>query len=301
MPKSILITGGSGLIGSLLTKILKEAGYEVRWLTRNISSDTLVKQYKWNIEKGSIDYESVIDVEAIIHLAGASVAGHKWTKKYKKVLFTSRINSCNLLFEACVKTNSWPSTFICSSAIGYYGNDSGSVWKKESSQFGNDFLANLTKEWEDVSKKFTGKSRVVNFRTGIVLSPDGGSLDKMLPIIKLGLGSPLGKGDQYMSWIHENDVVNAYKFAVENTIEGPFNLVAPDPVTNKKFMKTLASVLKKPFFLPAVPSFVLKMVLGKMSVIVTGSTRASSEKLVESGFIFEYSELETALRSLKLK
>lgn len=302
MPKSILITGGSGLIGKALSEELISSGYEVRWLTRKVDSNSAIKQFEWDVVNKKIDPNAAKDVFAIIHLAGASVAGNPWTRSYKKVLKDSRIDSCNLLLKACEEADHYPDIFISSSAIGYYGENSGDDWQYEGQEAGEDFLAKLTYDWEKVTEQFLGKvNHLIRFRTGIVLSDNGGTLSKMLPPVKMGLGSALGSGKQFMSWIHIADVVNAYKYALEKSLDGTFNLVAPNPVRNKEFMKELAKVTNRPFFLPNVPSFMLKWVMGEMAGIVLGSIRASSNKLSEQGFPFIFEDLSSGLNDLLKK
>lgn len=297
--RCILITGGTGQIGRALTASLIDNGHEVRWMSRTVKNSESVAQFEWDIKNHTMDPEALKGVDTIIHLAGAPINGKRWTKEVKKELRDSRINSTQLLFDTCKSTSTWPKYFLGGSAIGYYGYDSGSIWKKEGSRFGDDFLATLVKDWESTANQFSEEGVSVSLlRTGIVLTMDGGALVEMSGPVKWGLGSPLGKGDQYVSWIHMEDEIGAIVHILENNLEGPFNLSAPDPATNKELMRAIAKVLNKPFFLPPVPSFIIKLIVGEMASAVLGSCRTSSEKLLESGFVFKFPELNPALTDL---
>ena len=300
MSKTVLITGGSGLIGKTLTENLQEMGHTVRWMTRRVDPDNSVDQFHWNVEEGRMDENALAGTDVIIHLAGAPINGKRWNPKVKKELRDSRILSTRLLFETCKHTGQFPTHFISSSAIGYYGYDSGSIWKKEESRFGDDFLATLVKDWEAEAKPFAEFCSVSKLRTGIVLTPDGGALVEMSRPVRWGVGSPLAKGDQYVSWIHIDDLISSIIHIFNNQLEGPFNLSAPEPATNKELMQSIAKALKKPFFMPAVPGFVIRTMVGEMASAVLGSCRTSSEKLVASGFQFQYGDLKVALRDLLL-
>lgn len=295
----ILITGGTGQIGRELTKNLKDKGYELRWLTRRVETSESIEQFEWDIHAMTMDPAALKDVDVIIHLAGAPINGKRWTAEVKKELRDSRIKSTRLLFETCKASSQFPKHFICGSAIGYYGYDSGAIWKKENSRFGDDFLATLVKDWEAEAISFEKAGIPLSFlRTGIVLTMDGGALVEMARPVKWGLGSPLGKGDQYVSWIHIYDEISSIEYILENQLTGVFNLSAPDPVTNKTLMKTIAKVLHKPFIFPPVPKFVIRSIVGEMSSAVLGSLRTSSEKLVETGFQFKFPDLKSALSDL---
>lgn len=302
MPKTILITGGTGLIGGRLTELLLKQGHEVRYLSRNPQKADKIPTFKWDINQQEIDPEAFKGVDAIVHLAGAGIADKKWDKKRKKVILESRTKSTQLLKKYLLETDHQISTFVGASAIGYYGYDSGGVWKKEESRFGDDFLATVTKAWEeevDALEKECKDVRTVKLRIGIVLSENGGALKEMVKPIKWGVGASLGPGDQYMSWIHIDDLCSMFVYAIENdSVQGVYNAVAPNPVTNKAFTKLAAKALKKPLWLPNVPSFVLKLILGEMASMILGGSRISCEKIEKVGFTFQYTEASTAVNDL---
>ena len=303
MSKIVLVTGGTGLVGTRLTSLLIEKGYQVRYLSRNPSKVSEVESFSWDIDRQTIDEKALDGVDYIIHLAGAGVADKKWTTQRKKEILQSRTKSTEVLRSALANKDHQVKAFISASAVGYYGWDTGGVWKKEDSRFGDDFLATVTKSWEaEVDQVEKLGIRVAMLRIGIVLSDKGGALKELTKPIKWGAGAALGKGDQYMSWIHLDDLCKMFIHALENdTIQGIYNAVAPNPVTNKKLSKLSAKVLGKPFFLPNVPGFVLKLALGEMASMVLGGNRVSSEKIQNDGFTFTYPEVEPALNDLLTK
>ncbi|MEM6525231.1 MAG: TIGR01777 family oxidoreductase [Bacteroidota bacterium] len=300
MSKTVLITGGSGLVGSRISEFLLKKNYKVRWLSRKGGNKGDIEVFEWNVEKGEIDVSSLEGTDFIIHLAGAGVADKKWTKERKRDIKESRINSTKLLKQTLEQNEHNVKAFISASAVGYYGWNSGGVWKKEESRFGDDFLATVTKGWEaEVDEVATLGIRTVKLRIGIVLSEKGGALKELSKPIKMGAGAALGSGDQYMSWIHLDDLSNMFIYAVEKEdISGIYNAVGPDPVTNKELSQQTAKVLGKPFFLPNVPGFVMKMMLGEMASMVLGGSRVSSEKITEAGFKFDFPKLKPALEDL---
>jgi hypothetical protein len=295
---TILITGGTGLIGSYLSDQFYADGYHVTHLSRR-SVNGKFKTYQWNIDQKYIDKEAIESADYIIHLAGAGVADKKWTNERKKLLYDSRIDSTRLLFEQVKEHNPNLRQFICASAIGYYGIDTDDQWLNEDADPGEGFLADIVKDWEKEADAFKALGIPTSkVRIGIVLTTEGGALEKIMQPIKYGVGAPLGTGKQYMSWIHIEDLARIFKFVIDHSLEGAVNGVGPNPVTNKAFTKTLASVLKKPIFLPNVPSFVMKLMLGEMSSIVLGGNRVSAEKIEDKGFKFTYPTLDKALRNL---
>lgn len=300
MAARILITGGSGLVGQQLTNKLLEQGYKVGWLTRSAKEIEKVDTYMWDIDKGEIDTNAVASADYIIHLAGEGIADKRWNKNQKAKILNSRVESARLLKQAIEDTGHKPKAFICASGIGYYGYDNGGVWLKENSRFGDDFVAKVVKEWESAVDEIGNLGiRTVKLRTGIVLSEKGGALSKMIPPVKWGVGAPLGSGHQYMSWIHIDDMCDVYIKAIQNNeMSGDYNAVSTHPVTNDEFSRTLAKVLRKPYFMPAVPAFVLKLMLGEMASLVLGSGRVSSEKLVAVGFQFNHTDLHEAMSDL---
>ncbi len=302
MSKHVLITGGTGLIGARLTELLLEKKYTVSHLSRSEKPDSAVKMYKWDIEKKEIDPTALQKTDFIIHLAGANLADHRWTNSYKQTIIKSRTESTHLLYNTIKNLRSHTiQAFISASAIGIYG-DTGSAKVIESSPPGHDFAATVVEKWEAAVDKIKELNiRVVKLRTGIVLSKDGGILKKLIPVIKLGAGAPLGSGMQYQSWIHLDDLCYLYIEALENpNFQGIYNAVGPKPVTNEALTKAVAKVLDKPLFLPNVPAFAMKLALGEMATIALASNRVSSRKIEEAGFKFQYSNLEQALRNILL-
>jgi len=302
MPQKILITGGTGLIGTRLTELLIQKGHEVRHLSRNPGKNDIVPTFKWDVVNQTIDADALKDVDTIIHLAGAGIADERWSKERKKVILESRTQSTQLLNTALKDHDHTVKSFISASAIGYYGYDSGGVVKKEDSRFGDDFLATVTKAWEakaDELSEAHAAIRAVKIRIGIVLTEKGGALAEMAKPVKLWAGAPLGSGDQYMSWIHIDDLCNIFIHAVENqNMTGTYNAVAPNPVTNKDLTKQIAKALSKPLLLPNVPSFVMKIMLGEMASMVLGGSVVSSEKIEGTGFKFNFPNAEDAVNDL---
>ena len=300
MSKTILITGGTGLVGTRLTEILQSKNYVVKYLSRSAGVKNGIESFKWDINAGSIDEKAFENVSAIIHLAGAGVADKKWTPERKKEILDSRTKSTQLIKDTLAKIDHNVESVISASAIGYYGWDTGGVWVKEGSRFGDDFLATVTKAWEEkVDEIETLGIRTAMLRIGIVFSEKGGALHELSKPIKFGVGAPLGAGDQYMSWIHIDDLCEMFIYAFENKeAKGVYNATAPSPETNKIITKAVASVLNKPCFLPNVPSFILKIILGKRAAMVLGGSRVSSEKIQSLGFQFKFPELKKALADL---
>lgn len=301
MDATVLITGGTGMIGTRLTQLLQEKGYTVTHLSRSVSGNEKVKTYQWNIEQQQIAPDALAGVDYIIHLAGAGIADKRWTDSRKELILKSRTESTRLLQESIAKLgNHSVKAFVSASAVGYYGIDTGDAWMTEESPSGDGFAAEVTRQWEAAVDKISQLNlRVVKIRIGIVLSEKGGALPKLTQPIKLGAGAPLGRGGQYMSWIHLDDLCRLFIFALEqHEMQGAYNGVAPHPATNKELTKKAADVLNRPLFLPNVPAFVLKLLLGEMSQVVTGGNRVSSKKVEEAGFEFKYTQLHPALVDL---
>lgn len=300
MKKKVLITGGTGLIGSHLTKLLLQKGYAVGILTRNPEKHRgQAIAYKWDIPKGFIDPEAFTDTTFIIHLAGADVADQRWTAPRKEEILKSRTESAKLLYDWLAKNEHDVEAFLSPSGINYYKQNTDEVLT-EASEAGNDFLADVTKAWEKSADEIKSLGiRTVKLRIGIVLSDKGGALVELAKPVKLGAAAPLGSGEQFMSWIHINDLCNIFLYAMENiTIEGVYNAVAPNPVSNREFTEETARILKKPSFLPAVPAFALQLILGERASIILDGAKVSSEKIIEKGFSFEYPNLAPALEVL---
>jgi uncharacterized protein (TIGR01777 family) len=285
----ILIGGGSGLIGTRLTEILLSKGYEVRHLGRTPKHGP-TKTFAWDIHKQTVDETAFDGVDIVINLAGANISGHRWTKEYRQELLVSRTGSAQLIVK-CLKSR--PTVkFIAGSAIGYYGFGNDNHWFRETDPPGNDFMAQLTVEWERVSDQI---KNVAHIRTGIVISPHGGAVEEMAKPIKLYVGSPLGSGKQIVSWIHLEDECGIFMHVIENDLSGTFNAVAPEPASNEEITKELAKKLHKPLWLPNVPGFVLEIVLGQMSEAVLNGSKVSCQKIESTGYRFMYPTIQSAL------
>ncbi|OOG70671.1 TIGR01777 family oxidoreductase [Algoriphagus sp. A40] len=293
--QNILITGGSGLIGQRITDLVEKKGYQVAWLSRGLQPGR--KSFLWNIEKQEIDPVAIEWADAIIHLAGAGVAEKRWTPDRKKLILESRTHSTRLLFSALEKSEKRPNTFISASAVGYYGLDTGTSLVDETSPAGSDFLAEVVKAWENEVKKIESLDiRTVILRTGIVLDAGGGALGEML---KPPVAAPLGSGDQWMSWIHIEDLARMFVFALEKTtLQGVYNAVGPNPATNQQLTQEAAYAKGKTYLGIGVPGFVLKLVLGEMAAMVLGGNRVSCQKIQKAGFQFEFYELSAALKDI---
>jgi hypothetical protein len=301
MAKTVLITGASGLIGKPLTKLLLDKGYSVHQLTRNTSKAIEgAKVFKWDVSRMSIDEKCIENVEAVINLAGEGIAEKAWTRKRKKQLVKSRTDSLLLINDLLKRKPSHQiKTFISLSAVGHYG-DRKDETLTEDSEPGTDFLANTCLAWERAADKFVNSGfRVAILRTGMVLSSDGGALPKLAKPITLGLGAALGSGKQWMPWIHIEDTIQLITYVLENdSVKGIFNMTAPFPVTNKEFTRALARQLQKPLWLPRVPEIALRILLGEMSRVALNSTKTTSDKIIESGYMFKYPKLEQALENI---
>lgn len=298
--KNVLITGGTGLIGIQLTNALLQEGFNVSHLSRSKPEQGIVPTFVWDIEKAFIEKEALNNVDVIIHLAGAGITGERWTKKRKHEIIKSRVESANLLFEYVKARQIKLDVFISASGTGYYGAITSEHIFTEDDAPAKDFLGEICMKWEQAADRFLAlDTRVVKIRTGIVLSKSGGALEKLVSPVKYFVGSPLGSGKQYMPWIHIDDLVNIYIKAIkENTMSGAYNAVAPDYVTNTEFTKSIAKILKRPLFLPAVPAFFLKIILGEMAVIVLTGSRVSCEKIQKTGPGFKFPQLNEALENL---
>ena len=291
----ILVTGASGLIGSALVPSLTGAGHSV---TRLVRSKPRPGEIRWDPLGGDIDKPGLEGQEAVIHLAGENIAG-RWTAEKKEAIRESRVKGTKLLAESLSQLANPPKVLLCASAIGYYG-DRGEELLKEESPAGSGFLAKVCREWEAAADRAVRESiRVVRLRNGIVLSAAGGALKTMLLPFKLGVGGKIGSGMQYMSWIAIDDVLGIIHLAITNdTLRGPINVVAPNPVTNLVFTKTLGRVIGRPTVLP-MPAFAARLVLGEMAQeLLLASTRVTPKRLLAADYHFKFPQLEPALRSI---
>jgi len=299
--ETVLITGGTGLIGKELTGQLKAKGYTVIHLSRtkkNNNSETLT--YYWDYTKGLLDPEAIEKADYIIHLAGENVSSKRWTINRKKQLIDSRVKTCELLFEKIKEKNKTLKAFITASGTNFYGTITCDKIFTETDVPANDFLGETCQQWEAAADHFKNAGiRTVKIRTGVVLTKHGGALEKIALPVKLGVGAALGSGKQYMPWIHIDDLCGIYIKAIEDEkMQGAYNAVAPEHITNKEFGRTIADVLKKPFWLPAVPAFIITLALGKMGDIVLKGSRISSEKIKNAGYQFKFTSLKNALHNL---
>jgi uncharacterized protein (TIGR01777 family) len=299
MSKNILITGASGSVGKRLARLLLDKGYNVSALSRSAGQDTAIKTFIWDVDKGIIDERCIDGIDTIVHLAGAGIAEKRWTDSRKKELIDSRTRSIGLIYGLLKKRPHSVTSIVSASAIGYY-SDRGDELMTEDSSPQTDFMAHCCIEWENAVDE--GKKlglHILKFRTGVVLDKDGGALPTLAKPIKLYVGSPIGSGRQWIPWIHWQDVVYMYLYGIENTaLEGNYNMVTPNPVTNAELTKAVAKQLHKPLWAPNVPSFVLKLMLGEMSTIVLGSTKVSAQKIQDAGFSFKFTEIQAALADI---
>ncbi len=301
--KTVLVTGGSGLIGRELTKLLLRKGYSVRFLSTRPEQITDVPAYKWDIAQNFIEPEALDGVDVIVHLAGANIAEKRWTRKRKQEIARSRIGGAKLLLANVLGHKIPLKAFISSSAIGYYGTFTSDDIFTEDFPAGGDFLAQVADQWEDAAWEFYKNGiRVGIVRTGVVLAPYGGLFAKLYPLAKAGLLSPLGKGNQWVPWIHIRDIARIYLFLIENEeICDVFNGVAPEYVTFKQLVDTLMKLMGKKVILPHIPEFAVKMMFGEMSSIMLYGSRVSAQKLLDAGFEFMYPTLKEALAHLLSK
>jgi uncharacterized protein (TIGR01777 family) len=295
--RTVLISGSSGLIGQSLTDELRRRGTEVRRLVRR--SARYADEFEWDPYSARIDDMAMTGVDVVVNLSGANIGEKRWTKDRKQVLYDSRITTTRFLAETMAQMSDPPSTLVSQSAVGIYG-DRGDDILTERSDLGpaDDFLASLTLDWEAAAEPARGAGvRVVHPRTGLVLAQDAPLLDRLVPIFRIGIGGPLGTGDQWWSWVDVNDVIGSTLHMIESDFTGPFNVSAPEPARQSDFAETLASVLRRPSVVP-IPSFALKMALGpeKAGEIGLTSTRALPERLLGTGYEFTETNLERSLR-----
>lgn len=291
----VAVSGANGLVGHRLLSTLQEAGHEVVKILRNGAS-ARPQDIVWNQKADSDALNQLKGVDAVIHLAGESIASGRWNDAKKAAIRSSRVEPTRALSEKLAELENGPKTFLCASAIGFYG-DRGAQELSESSPVGTDFLSDVCKEWESATAKASEAGiRVVNLRTGVVLSKEGGALKAMLPPFLMGAGGNMGDGVQYMSWIDIDDEVRAiYHCLITATLSGPVNLVAPNPVSNAQFTKALGAAIKRPTIFP-MPALAARLILGEMAdALILSSARVKCDKLQESGFQFEYPKISDSL------
>ena len=294
----ILVSGSHGLVGKALLKSLTTDGHEVVRLVRHQPS-VGEGEIRWDPSEGRIDAAHLEGFSVVVHLAGESIAGGRWTNGKKRAILESRVKGTSLLSESLARLSQPPSLFLSASAIGYYG-DRGDELLTEQSAPGNDFLAKVCIEWEGATSPAIEKGiRTVHTRFGIILDDEGGALAKMLMPFRMGIGGRVGSGRQWMSWIALDDVIHGLKFLMGDTsTHGPVNFVAPNPVTNAEFTKTLGRVLSRPTILP-IPEFGVRLAFGEMGdALLLSGQRVESRVLKSKGFEFRWNTLEAALRDI---
>jgi uncharacterized protein (TIGR01777 family) len=297
---SVLITGGSGLIGKHLTSSLLNAGYSVSHLSRNGNQSGKVKVFMWDPEKSMIDPEVFEAIDFIIHLAGANIGEKRWTGKRKEEIVKSRVDSARFLYKTVVNSGIKIKAFISASATGIYGSETSAKIFNENDPPAADFLGSVCKQWEEAADLFDNSGiRTVKIRSAVVLEKNDSALSKLMKPGKFGFLIQTGTGLQYMPWIHINDLCNIYLKAIEDSsIKGAYNAVAPQHITHGEFMHVLAKVMKLPVLPVPIPGFVLRAILGEMSDMILKGSRVSSEKIMKSGYTFRFSNLEDALNNI---
>lgn len=298
---TVLITGATGLVGQELVSLLLQNGFTVHYLSTSKSKLVSQNNYKgfyWNPKTSEIDLNALTDVEVIVHLAGASVA-KKWTPSYKQEIIESRVLSTRLLYKTLQKNLHQVKQIVSASAIGIYPNDLNYIYHETDNKVDNSFLGNVVQQWEEEVNQFEKlQIKVAKIRIGIVLTKNGGALQEMVKPIKMGVGAAFGSGLQYQSWIHIQDLVAIFQFVIQNQLSGVFNGVAPYPVTNSELTKAIAKTLGKPFFLPNIPQFAMKIILGEMHQILFSSQHVSCKKLLDLKYQFKFASLDKALNDL---
>jgi len=294
----VLITGATGLIGNELVSLLLQNGVSIHYLTtskKKIVNKLNYKGFYWNPEQGIINENCLMGVDAIIHLAGATIS-KRWTKSYKQEIIESRLLSSTVLFKALKNHPNQVKQIVSASGTAIYPNNDKVIYDENSQEIDNSFLANVVFKWEESADKFKSLGlKVCKLRTGIVLSNKGGALIEIAKPIKMGLGSPFGNGKQIQSWIHIHDIAALYFFAISNDLEGVYNAVAPNPVSNVKLTMAIATVLKKPLFMPNIPKFMMKLLLGEMHELLFENRNLSAQKIIDKGFVFKYKTIEKAI------
>lgn len=298
MAQNVLLTGGSGFIGKHLTDVLLEAGFSVSILSRSARENSpAIKYYKWDLNKNYIDEDAVLNADFIIHLAGEGIVEKRWTSKRKKAIIESRVKPIDLILSVLERHNKKPQAFVSASGVGIYGAVTSHKICTESTPPADDFLGRTCQKWENAVDNIGVLGiRTVKIRTGIVLGKNEGFLKKLIPTFKSGFGAVLGSGKQYLPWIHIDDLCAIYLKSIEDSkLEGPYNACITDNTTNSRFSKTFAKLFDYTIWLPKIPPFFLKIVLGEMSKVILTGQRVSSERIQKTGFEFQFTDLEKTL------
>lgn len=297
----VLITGATGLIGEAIVKQCRKNGISVHYLTTSkskLNQDELFKGFYWNPSKGEIDNSCFEGVDAIINLAGSSIS-ERWTKQQKANILQSRLLSLSLLKQSLKQQNHTVKHLISASGIGVYPSSMTNYYEETFPEISSTFLGDIVKQWEAAADGFSSIGiKVSKIRIGLVLSKDGGALPQMVKPVRFWMGAAFGSGEQWQSWIHITDLARLFIFVLTQQLEGTFNAVAPNPVTNAQFIKSISKTLNKPLILPNIPKIFMKLVLGEMHILLFESQRVSSKRIEENGFRFKYHHLEPALVKL---
>jgi hypothetical protein len=298
---TVLITGATGLIGKAIVMQCHNQGISVHYLTTSkekIENEDNYRGFYWNPVRQEIDVTCFKDVDVIINLAGSSIS-NRWTKSYKQKILESRLQSLQLLKNTIQKNNIKINQLISASAIGIYPDSLTNYYEENYQYNSTSFLGEVSSQWEKAADSFSELGIIVTkIRIGLVLDNFEGALPQIVKPIKLGLGAALGSGFQWQSWIHKEDLARVFIYSLENKLEGVFNAVAPNPISNQELTKAIARSLKRPLFLPNIPSVFLKLILGEMYVLLVESQRVSSKKIESEGFEFNYPNLLPALENL---
>lgn len=296
---TVLITGGHGLIGGHLTRLLREHGFAVRHLSRQARPHAAVPVFRWDVAKGEVQPGALQGVDHIIHLSGTGIVGKRWTPERLRELAMGRVDAADLLYREAERGGHWPRTFISASGVNYYGTTTTDRIFTEEDPAAADTLGRLCQAWENAAQAWGAHCRVGILRMPAVLAREGGALPKMAGPVRWGLGAPFGSGKQWMPWAHIGDVARAYLFLLQqDALSGAFNLAAPEHVDNRTFMRKLARALHRPYFLPAIPALPLRLAMGEMSAMILEGSRVSGEELVRAGFEFRHPRLDEALSAL---
>jgi len=297
----VLITGATGLIGQEMVKLCHEKDIKVNYLTTSKSKIVQEENYKgfyWNPKAKEIDADCFKEVDAIVHLAGATVS-KRWTPSYKKEILSSRTETTALLVNTLKELTHTVKQVVSASAIGIYPDSLINYYDESHNEISSSFLGQVVSVWEQASDEFLKLNITVSkIRIGLVLSNKGGALMEIVKPIKFGLGAAFGNGKQWQSWIHIQDLANLFLYVLQNNLKGVYDGVAPNPTSNSELTKTAASVLHKPLFMPNIPKFFMKLVLGEMHILLFESQRVSSKKIADEGFLFKFNYLEPALNNL---
>lgn len=297
----VLITGATGVVGKEIVKLCLLKNIQVHYLTTDSSKLKQEENYKgfyWNPKQNEIDEACFKDVDAIIHLAGATIS-KRWTASYKKEILDSRVQVTKFLFESLKKQDHKVTEFIGASAIGLYPDSLTNYYDETYKGVSQSFLGDVIWQWESAMDSFSVLGiNVAKIRIGLVLAKDGGALPQIIKPIRFGVGAPFGSGQHWQSWIHINDLAGLFLFVLKHQLEGVYNGVAPNPVTNVEFTKTIAKTLNRPLILPNIPKNIMRLVLGEMHLLLFESQRVSSKKVEDLGFEFKYHHLQPALQDL---